>query len=66
MLANRLAPRGGTVITRTRGPRDTAAVGLVAPGEAAGRLVISGPAGHDVFVVGQRALREGVLLGRYA
>ncbi len=61
----RRAP-GFTVITRTLGPRDTAAVRLVEHGEAAGKLVITGPAGQLALTVGERALREGVLLGRYA
>ena len=59
------SPPGTTVITRMPGPRDTAAV-LVENGESAGRLVVTGPEGHGVLTVGERALREGVLLGRYA
>ncbi|MBL0214030.1 MAG: hypothetical protein IPQ07_09105 [Myxococcales bacterium] len=61
----RRAP-GFTVITRTVGPRDTSAARLVENGEAAGRLAITGPGGQRVLTVGERALREGVLLGRYA
>lgn len=55
---------GITMVVRTRGPRDTAA-GLVEHGEVAGQLVITGPAAQSSITVGERALGEGVLLGRY-
>ena len=61
---HRRAP-GVTVITRTLGPRDTASARLVEHGEAAGRLVLTGSAGQLSLTIGERALREGVLLGRY-
>lgn len=52
-----------TYITRTAGPRDTAM--HLAKGTVAGRLEIYTPTRQLALVVGDQALRDGVLLGRY-
>jgi hypothetical protein len=56
--------RLATVITRITGPRELG-MPLAPDGEVAGRLWLSGPAGTCTREVGPRALRDGVLLGRY-
>jgi hypothetical protein len=58
-------------IFRTQGPRDTGVVDHTATGvvgnerDLAGRLEIEGPNRRVILDVGQDALRDGVLLGRY-
>jgi len=55
-----------SVITRTHGPRDTG-VGLVdEPGDLAGTLELIGPSFRETIRIGHDALKDGVLLGRYA
>lgn len=54
-----------SMIMRTQGPRDTG-MGLVHSGDLAGILEITGPVRSGDLAVGQDALRDGVLLGRYA
>jgi hypothetical protein len=60
-------PRGGlhqSVIMRTHGPRDTAMA--LNQGDIAGTIEIIGPQIRGTISVGESALRDGVLLGRYA
>lgn len=57
--------RNTSAIFRTLGPRDTG-VGLVDRGDVAGTLDIGGPNLEGRLTLGERALRDGVLLGRYA
>jgi hypothetical protein len=57
--------RNTSAIFRTLGPRDTG-VGLVDRGDVAGTLEIRGPKLEGRLTLGERALRDGVLLGRYA
>lgn len=52
-----------TYITRTHGPRDTGM--RLAQGEIAGTLEIFTPHRQVALAIGQDALRDGVLLGRY-
>jgi hypothetical protein len=54
-----------TRITAIRGPRETSA-SLVTDGDLAGTLELVGPSRHDTIQIGNAALRDGVLLGRYA
>lgn len=54
-----------TVVTRLRGPLDTA-MPLVADRDLAGRLFVTGAFGQGAIEIGYQALRDGVLLGRYA
>ena len=54
-----------SVITRTSGPRDTG-MGLIDSGDLAGTLELIGPSQRDTIRVGHDALRDGVLIGRYA
>jgi hypothetical protein len=54
-----------SVVMRTSGPRDTAAR-LVGTGDLAGTLDIIGPERRTQIMIGHEALRDGVLLGRYA
>lgn len=54
-----------SVITQTNGPRDTG-MGLVGQGDLAGTLELIGPSSRDTIRVGHDALRDGVLIGRYA
>ena len=54
-----------SVVFRMPGPRDTA-MPLVTNRDVAGRLQLRGPWGHATLEVGQQALRDGVLVGRYA
>jgi hypothetical protein len=63
-------PRGKTsrsqsVIFRTLGPRDTG-MGLIDRGDLAGTLDIIGPNLRGQLSLGDRAIRDGVLIGRYA
>ena len=53
------------IVMRTPGPRDTG-MQLVSGGDLAGRLLVRGSCGHGVIEIGHQALREGVLIGRYA
>ncbi|MBA3538662.1 MAG: hypothetical protein H0T79_03465 [Deltaproteobacteria bacterium] len=60
-------PAGRTitsVVHRTHGPWDTG-MQLVTGGDVAGTLVVRGPRGGGQILVGQQALSDGVLLGRY-
>jgi hypothetical protein len=52
-------------IMRTHGPRDTG-VGLVNNGDVAGTLELFGVGFRGVIQVGPQALRDGILVGRYA
>lgn len=61
----RIASRHHSVIMRTLGPRDTG-MRLVEEGDAAGTLEIIGNYRRSEITVGERALSEGVLIGRYA
>ncbi|MBX3157822.1 MAG: FHA domain-containing protein [Deltaproteobacteria bacterium] len=54
-----------SVVMRTSGPRDTGAR-LVGNGDVAGTLEIIGPERRTQLTVGHEALRDGILLGRYA
>jgi hypothetical protein len=54
-----------SMVFRTLGPRDTG-MGLVDRGDIAGMLEIIGPNLRGQLSVGDQALRDGVLLGRYA
>jgi hypothetical protein len=58
-------PQHTKVVFRVPGPRDTA-MQLVTNGDLAGRLAIEASWGRGVIEVGAQALREGILLGRYA
>lgn len=54
-----------SMIFRTTGPRDTG-MGLVDHGDVAGTLDIIGPNLRGALSLGDQALRDGILLGRYA
>jgi hypothetical protein len=54
-----------SMIFRTHGPRDTG-MSLVESGDTAGMLELVGTARRGQLTIGDRALRDGVLLGRYA
>ena len=54
-----------TLVFRTHGPRETGA-GLVMRGDAAGTLELIGERRYGRLEIGDQALRDGVLLGRYA
>jgi hypothetical protein len=54
-----------SVIMRTHGPRDTG-MKLVTQGDVAGTIEIQTPHNRGAITVGEGALRDGVLLGRYA
>jgi hypothetical protein len=54
-----------SMIFRTLGPRDTG-MGLIDRGDVAGTLDIIGPNLRGQLSLGDRALRDGILLGRYA
>lgn len=61
-------PREGTrqsVVFRTQGPRDTG-IGLVRDLDLAGTLELVGPHRRLTLSIGADALRDGVLIGRYA
>jgi hypothetical protein len=60
-----IASRHHSFIMRTTGPRDTG-MKLVEGGDAAGTLEVIGRHHRGTITVGSDALREGVLLGRYA
>jgi hypothetical protein len=63
-------PQGGvtatrpSVVYRVAGPRDTSV--RLAAGDATGELEITSRDRRVTFAVGEEALRDGVLLGRYA
>lgn len=57
--------RRSSVMMRTHGPRDTH-VGLVESGDVAGVLELIGPSFRSTIRMGAEALKDGVLLGRYA
>lgn len=52
-----------TLITRTKGPRDTSM--SLAQGDVVGTLEIDTPQRRLSIAIGESALRDGVLLGRY-
>jgi hypothetical protein len=52
-------------IYRTHGPRETGSV-LVTRGDIAGTLDVIGETRTGVLTIGEQALRDGILLGRYA
>jgi len=54
-----------SMIYRTQGPRDTG-MSLVESGDTAGHLTIIGVTRTGVLSIGEQALRDGVLMGRYA
>jgi hypothetical protein len=54
-----------SMIFRTQGPRDTGE-SLVERGEVAGILDMVGATRKGTLTIGDRALRDGVLIGRYA
>ncbi|MDX2086520.1 MAG: FHA domain-containing protein [Kofleriaceae bacterium] len=60
-----LAParRDQTLVVRTMGPHDTS---TAFSGDVAGRLLIRGPHAQGAITISTRALRDGILLGRYA
>jgi len=58
------AGRRWSRITSVRGPRDPSA-GLVTNGDVVGTLELRGPRRCQTIQLGQAALRDGVLLGRY-
>lgn len=60
-----LDTRGKSLIFRTHGPRDTG-MSLVESGDTAGTLELIGKSRSGRLTIGERALRDGVLLGRYA
>lgn len=67
-LTNMPLPQGHkrrSMIFRTLGPRDTG-VGLVDRGDLSGTLDVIGPNLRGQLSIGERALRDGVLVGRYA
>ncbi len=64
-LAESSGFRRSSIMTRTQGPRDTAQ-GSVEVGDLAGTLELIGPKFRETIRIGQDALRDGVLLGRYA
>lgn len=53
-----------TLVTRITGPRELG-MQLASARDVAGSLWLSGPSGACTLDVGQQALRDGVLLGRY-
>lgn len=54
-----------SMIYRTQGPRDTG-MRLTESGDTAGWLTVIGETRTGVLSIGDRALRDGVMLGRYA
>jgi len=59
-------PTGHTkIVMRTAGPRDAASQ-LVTDRDLVGRLQVRGSRGTATIDIGHQALREGVLIGRYA
>ncbi|MDQ3368002.1 MAG: hypothetical protein M3680_21460 [Myxococcota bacterium] len=54
-----------TVVTRTHGPREPG-MQLVVGDDLAGTLQLAGPESRGTLAIGHAALRDGVLLGRYA
>jgi hypothetical protein len=59
------ASRITKVVVRTPGPRDSG-MPLVSDRDLAGRLCVRGPSGLGAIEIGHEALRDGVLIGRYA
>jgi hypothetical protein len=56
-----------SMIFRTHGPRDThTGESLVESGDTAGTLELLGATRSGRMTIGERALRDGILLGRYA
>jgi hypothetical protein len=56
-----------SMIFRTHGPRDTATgLSMVERGDIAGTLEMIGIRHRGIVSVGERALRDGILVGRYA
>ena len=60
-----LDPSRKSMIFRTQGPRDTGEA-LVERGDIAGMLELVGATRSGRLTIGERALRDGVLIGRYA
>ena len=60
-----LEMRRSSIITRTHGPRDSGVQALEA-GDLAGTLELIGPSFRETIRIGQQALKDGVLLGRYS
>jgi hypothetical protein len=58
--------RGASIITRTHGPRDSSVAPLSEGNDVAGVLELIGPSFRETIKIGHDALRDGVLLGRYA
>jgi hypothetical protein len=58
-------PEHTKIVMRTAGPRD-AGMQLVTDRDLVGRLEVRGSRGVATIDIGDRALREGVLIGRYA
>jgi hypothetical protein len=58
-------PTRKSMIFRTHGPRDTG-MSLVEHGDCAGTLEVIGATRRGQLTIGDSALRDGVLLGRYA
>jgi len=54
-----------SMVYRTHGPRETG-VGLVQRGDSAGTLEVIGQSKYGRLAIGDQALRDGILLGRYA
>ena len=57
--------RRTTMIFRTHGPRETGEA-MVMNGDVAGSLEVIGDTRRGSLTIGDRALRDGVLIGRYA
>ncbi len=55
-----------SMVYRTHGPRDTAQGLVQRAGDSAGTLEIIGETRYGALKIGDAALRDGVLLGRYA
>ena len=55
-----------SMVYRTHGPRDTAQGLVERVGDCAGTLEINGETRYGALKIGDSALRDGVLLGRYA
>ncbi len=61
----RKADTSRSMIYRTHGPRDTG-MRLIESGDTAGWLTVIGETRTGVLSIGDQALRDGVMLGRYA
>jgi hypothetical protein len=53
-------------ITITHGPRDSSERLVATPGDVVGMLEMEGPIGRGSLPIGDTALRDGILIGRYA